>query len=163
MGVGGGKSKLNPVTFKQKQSWSHGGRGCSFHPPTPLSLFASAFSSFEGWPPLARLKANRAAWTRAGKWVNTALLWRVCWLSDCVWWTFLILSLWCCIFSLLLCRLRCFEMPHPRLTCWTVTSKQMASIAAHGDPMTLPALCCLAERGCLKSLPGSITSFPQSS
>lgn len=159
-GGGGRQIKTQPYDIQTKTIMEPWWPWLFFPSPTPLSLFASAFSSFEGWPPLARLKANRAAWTRAGKWVNTALLWRVCWLSDCVWWTFLILSLWCCIFSLLLCRLRCFEMPHPRLTCWTVTSKQMASIAAHGDPMTLPALCCLAERGCLKSLPGSITSFP---
>lgn len=98
----------------------------------PLSLSASAFSFFQGRPPLSELKANRAARTRAGIRVNTGLLWRVCWLSDRVWWTFLILSLWCSHFFLF-CRVRCFETPHPGLTCWTVTSKQMASIAAHGD------------------------------
>lgn len=127
---GGRGKKTQPCDIQMKtimEQFSHGGRGCSSHFLSLFRILPQHFLFSRGG-----LKANRAARTRAGIRVNTGLLWRACWLSDRVWWTFLILSLWCShIF--LFCRVRCFEIPLPGLTCWTVTSKQMASIAAHGD------------------------------
>lgn len=115
------------MTFKQKQTLS-----CApMVAIVVLSIFpllsASAFSS------LTKLQSKQSSVNTGWNKGKHGLLWRVWWVSDRVWWTFLILSLWCYFFS---CRVRWFEKPGPPtqgLTCWAMTTKQMASIAAHSD------------------------------
>lgn len=83
----------------------------------PLVVLSNFFSSslcfsifLEGQPSLTKLQSKQSSVNMGWNKGKHGLLWRVCWVSDRVWWTFLILSLWCYFFS---CWVRCFEKPGP--------------------------------------------------
>lgn len=128
----GGK-KLNSVTFKQKQAVSSAPMVAMVVLSIFFSLSPLQHFLLEGQPSLTKLKANRAVWTWGGIRVNTGYC-DVCgeWVTVCgghSWY-------WACGAIFFSCRVRCFEKPgppHPGLTCWAMTTKQMASIAAHSD------------------------------
>lgn len=158
-----GRKKPQPCDIQTKTSseqCTDGGHGCSFHFFLPLS--ASAFS-FGGaaFPHKAQSKHSSVnmGWN-TGK---HGLLWRVCWVSDRVWWTFLILSLWC-YFLFLPGEMfwEAWSPPHPPtqgspVEPWQPNKWLPLLLTVTFNPW---ALTCPAERGCLRSLPGSITSFP---
>lgn len=96
-------------------------------------LFFSSLLLLPSWTFFLHLyKANRV-WTPDGTSVNTGCC-DVCVVSErlCVWWTFLTPCLWWDFF-LTGWDVLCSQVLCPRLTCWALTTKQMASIAARSD------------------------------
>lgn len=118
------------MTFKQKQALS-----CApMVVIVVLSIFfllLSASAFFGGQPSLTKLQSKHSSVNTGWNKGKHGLLWRVWWVSDRVWWTFLLLSLWCYFFFLSGEMFWEARSPHPGLTCWAMTTKQMASIAAH--------------------------------
>lgn len=100
-------------------------------------LLPSASAFFRrGSLPSQSYKANRVVWTWGGIRVNMGCC-DVCaeWVTVCgghSWY-------WACgaIFFPAGWDVLRSLVPHPGLTCWAMTTKQMASIAAHGDPWPL--------------------------
>lgn len=125
-----GEQKSTLWHSNKNKHWAvhHGGHGCSFQFFLPLSALAFSFGG--ACKAQSKQRSVNRGWNKSKR----GLLWRVWWVSDRVWWTFLTLSLWCYFFSH---RVKCFEIPHPGLTCWAMTTKQMASTAACGDLWTL--------------------------
>lgn len=154
------KKKIRPCDIPTKTSTepcTDGGRGCSFLFFSLLSLSASAF--FGRQPHLTKLQSKQSGVNTGWTMGKHGLLWRVWWVTDRVWWTFLILSLWCYFFFL------------PGEMFWEAWTPTQGSPVEPWQPnkwlpllltvtFDLRALSCPAERGCLRSLPGSITSFP---
>lgn len=149
------KKMTDPVTFKQKQTVS-----CALMVAMvffPSFLLLSAF--FRGQPPLTKLQSKQSSVNTGWNKGKHGLLWRVWWVSDHVWWTFLILSLWCYFFS---CWVRCFEKPGPPPRAHLLSRDNQTNgfhRCSHW-PLTPQALSCPVERSCFRSLSGSITSFP---
>lgn len=63
-----------------------------------LSSFFFVLCSASAFYPLTKLQSKQCSVNMGWNKGKHGLLWRVCWLSDRVWWTFLILSLWCYFF-----------------------------------------------------------------
>lgn len=120
-----------------------------------LLLSALAFSQ----SPLTKLQSKQCGANTGWNKDKHGLLWRVWWVSGRVWWTFLVLSLWCYFFS---CWVRCFEKPGPppRPHLLSPDNQTNGFHCCSQWPPTSRLWLCPAERGCLSSLPGSITSLP---
>lgn len=120
--------KLNPVTLKQKQTelCTDGGRG------SPHPHFFHSLCIFLGQPLLTNLQSKQCS-VNTGRNKGKHRFVVMCVVSE---WPcvdipdikplvlFFFLAGWHVLRSL---------VPHPGLTCWAMTTKQMASIAAHCD------------------------------
>lgn len=145
------------MTFKQNKHWAvHRWRPWLFF---LFYSFLSASAFFRGSLPSQSYKANRVVWTRGGMRVNTGCC-DVCgeWVTVCgghSWY-------WACGAIFFSCRARCFEKPGPPTRAspvkpWQLNKWPPMLLKVTFDPW---ALSCPAVWGCLRSLPGSITSLP---
>ena len=98
-----------------------------------LSIFFSFSLPFLGQPPLTKLQSKQSSVNTGWNKGKHGLLWRVCgewvtmWGGHSWYWAsgaIFFLAGWDVLRGL---------VPHPGLTCWAMTTKQMAFIAAHGD------------------------------
>lgn len=124
-----------------------GGRGCSFR------FFFSLLQRFIGQRSLTKLQNKQNS---VNYWQTRLVVTCAWWVSDRVWWTFLILSLWCYFFEMFW-EARSPPTQGSPVEPWQPNKWLPLQLAVAFDPW---ALSLSAERGCLRSLPGSITSFP---
>lgn len=126
-----------------------GGHGYSFHFRFPFLCFSIFLQSYKANRVQGGIRVNTGCCDVCGEWVTVCGGHSWYWASGAI---FLFLS----------CRVRCFEKPGPppRAHLLSHDNQTNGFHCSSQWPLTSELWVALQKRGCLGSLPGSITSFP---